>query len=234
LCACGSTGGAAPDTSLRDAAIDSAIDGSMDAGEDAALDEDSASEDEACSGVPRGFACDGTTWRLCDLGEPWSIDCAAPPRGGSSGRCAQISLEHGYACVVPTGGGCRMEVAHGTHAHVFIASCEGSEGGCLVRERGAGFEGVCVDDLGSCSIEDVDRCRGQRLVTRCVRGQAVAMDCAELGGRCAPGSCEALPIGAPCGSALRCREGLRCARASRRELFRCAPSGEEDAGLDGG
>jgi len=217
-----------------DGAIDSAVSDVDSAGalSDGARVEDSVDgRAEACPGVPSGFACEGDTWALCDLGEAWRVDCRMPYRGASPGRCRLVSSEHGYACVVPTGGGCRMEVPHGTHSHVFITACEGPNSGCLISERGSGFEGTCVADLGACSVEDVDVCRGQRLVTRCLRGQPVATDCAALGGRCSPGSCVELPAGAPCGSSLRCRDGLRCARASRRELFRCVAEG--DAGADG-
>lgn len=219
---CGDASNAARDGAL---VVDSAA--VLDA---SALDASDERADELCPGVRAGFACEGDTWALCDLGEAWRVDCRMPPRGASPGRCAQVSPEDGYACVVPIGGGCRMEIAHGTHSHVFITACEGRDSGCLVSERGAGFEGTCAGDLGACSVDDVGVCRGQRLVTRCLRAQPVAMDCAALGGRCGPGECFALPEGAPCGTTLRCRDGLRCRRASRRELFRCAADEGEDGG----
>jgi hypothetical protein len=213
----------------RDASAEARLDGASEGGALGPRDASADGGDEACDGVPRGFACEGDTWALCDLGEPWRVDCRMPPRGASPGRCSLISPEHGHACVVAAGGGCRMEVAHGTHAHVFITACEGTNGGCLITERGSGFEGTCVADLGACTVDDVDVCRGQRLITRCLRGQPVATDCAALGGRCGPGLCVDLPVGAPCGSTLRCRDGLGCVRPSRRELYRCAVEG--DAGV---
>lgn len=199
------------------AAPASALDG--DAERDASALDAPSERVEACMGVPVGYECVGDRLRLCDLGEPWQIDCAMPPGAGSPGRCARVGEEH--ACVVAAGGGCRLDVAHGAHAHVFWAHCEGERAGCVVRERGAGFTGTCVEDLGPCTVEDIHTCRGSQLVTRCVRGQPVTMDCAALGGSCAPNQCTGLPEGAPCGFNLACAAGLACTRASRSELFRC-------------
>jgi hypothetical protein len=228
LFAVGATRCAAPPNAAPDAA-DSATMPS----EDAAIDAVSERPPEACMGVPVGFECDENRLRLCDLGEPWRIDCDNPPQGGGAGRCALVSAEHGHACVVPVGAGCRMNVAHGAHSHVFWSHCEGARSGCVVTERGAGFEGACAAEVGTCALDDVDTCRGSRLITRCVRGQPVAYDCAALGGTCSPGACVQLPAGAVCGVGLECRDGLECARANRNALYRCrAPA--SDAGVDAG
>jgi len=176
-----------------------------------------------CGEVPAGFACEGDTLRHCEDGAPAALRCAAYT--SDAGTCALVSPARGHYCVSPVGAPCRMAVPHGTHDHIYFASCLGAGSGCIIRvTQDHEYESACAPDLGACDARLVGRCLGDRLVLRCEHGMPVTYDCASFGGRCdaSIGVCVGVVEGRRCGASFLCAAGLTCAPvAGRRGVSAC-------------
>jgi len=199
------------------AAAMACVDGGPDLGADASVPPSDVDERPVgCDDVPTGFACEGSMLRHCEDGAPSLLRCAAYT--ADAGTCALVSPRHGSYCVVPDGAPCRMAVPHGSHDHVYFASCAVARSGCVMRATpGLEYESACQPEVGTCDASLVGRCLGARLVTRCERGMPVAYDCASFGGRCDSrlGVCVGVAEGARCGASFVCADGLVCAQVRR-------------------
>ncbi|MBL8684105.1 MAG: hypothetical protein JNK05_33335 [Myxococcales bacterium] len=191
-----------------------------DAGSDAALEASLG----AC-GLPSSGVCRGQTYGYCEGTEVVELDCAS-----TGGRCASIAGADFVACLQPVGASCRTVVPHGSHSHLVFQYCDGPTAGCLQDREG----GRCVADLGACVDTDIDSCRGQRIISNCRAGQAIAIDCASIGARCdaAARACVGVPLGAPCDRVRRrCAEGTSC-QMNRGDVTGVCVAPGADAGAD--
>lgn len=189
----------------------------------AAAPADADERPPGCGEVPVGFSCEGSTLRHCEDGVAASLRCAAYT--SDRGTCALVSPRHGYYCVAPVGAPCRMAVPHGSHDHLYFASCAGEGAGCVIRVTpDHAYESACAAGLGGCDARSVGRCLGSRVITRCERGMPVTYDCASFGGRCDPaiGACAGVAEGRRCGASFLCADGLTCAPVpARRGVSAC-------------
>lgn len=176
-----------------------------------------------CGEVPAGYACDGTSLRHCEDEVATTLRC--PAYTNDAGTCALISPRYGHYCVTPVGAPCRIAIPHGSHDHIYYASCAGEAAACVLRVTpDHEYEGTCEANFGACEAGLAGRCRGTNLVVRCERGMAVTYDCASFGGRCdnTLGACVGVAEGRRCGASFVCAEGLTCAPVpSRRGVSAC-------------
>lgn len=164
-----------------------------------------------CGDVPAGYVCEGSRWRYCEHELASSLDCARYTEG--RGTCGATLPGYGFACTAPVGAPCRMAVPHGGHDDIHFVHCGGAAAGCVLRVT-ADHEltSACTEGFAPCAADTTGACQGDRLVTRCERGQPVAYDCTSYGGRCDPAipACVGVVEGRRCGGSFQCAPGLRC------------------------
>jgi hypothetical protein len=152
--------------------------------------------EEGCGDLTIQGECVGNTLRLCLTdGTVAEFNCS-----DESATCELINPEYGFDCALPAGASCLADDGQGG---TFILSCDGSQPGCQLSDGAA----VCVSGAGTCGVDDVETCDGDRFIIGCAalleetqtNGQAAFFDCADLSASCFPtDGCLVTTPGAAC------------------------------------
>jgi MYXO-CTERM domain-containing protein len=173
-----------------------------------------------CGSVTEQGSCDpgGTILTYCNTTTNMVevIDCAADV---PTSRCIELNATYGSDCAEAPGSACLAQDENGEFYPLF---CYGTMPGCLESED----EYVCTENLGTCTMDQIGTCMGQRLYAECSEGQPYLIDCASYGGDCSGAACRGIDIGKYCDEIL-----FFCETDDRCVLNACVPTPAPDSGV---